>query len=222
MPNNEDDTIQAELRRRVAEQAEILRRHYTASRNPLYVWKVIRLHTGWIPKEPLPEWVMSYLCQAAIKLVDMGEDVDWTSAPSPPPKGSPPAEIRNFVLSYSAWSQSKSLEFRKAPGLALKALELSGPRGKNVFVDYRKAIEDQFISSSFAYERDWQDRARKAGVPRKKLPNIKAQIGNEDEHRSNFKKRMERGLRSLALGRIEPEPGGPLGVRLMKRRLGIS
>lgn len=44
----------AEMRIRIARQTEILRRHYEVDRNPLYVWKSIRLFAEWQSWEPLP------------------------------------------------------------------------------------------------------------------------------------------------------------------------
>jgi hypothetical protein len=209
-------------------------------RNPLFVWKVIRLHADWQLGEPLPEWVMVYLGAAARKLVDMGEGIDWTTAPMPPPPGSDEATVEEFTRRYSAWSQSLTLpkelkeprsgklratagrEWPIAPSfepsksgvLALKALGFSTTRGKNFFLDYGKMFLEQDLARRYLVMRELQQRMKRQGVPAHRLGSLNKLPGAHDQ--SNFSKQIGKAKRSLERGRLEPEPGGPIRAHLVQ------
>lgn len=179
--------------------------------------------------------MISYLGSAACKLVNMGEGIDWTTEPQPPPAGSDRATMEEFARQYSAWSQSlrytpqpghravnlirsASLAPAKVLSLTLKALGFSASKGSNFFLKYNKAFYDQDLARSYVVERNWQDHAKDRNADRKGLPNIRLLIDGANGDPSNFEKRIHKGLRSLELGLLEPEPLGPIHAYLMQRR----
>jgi transposase len=214
-PSDEEDQARIEaIRMMIAAQISILHRHYEATCNPLFVWKAIRLFAEWQLEGPLPVWMMAYLASAAEKLVNMAEGVDWTTAPCPPPTGADRETVLKFGRRYSEWSQTQTLDFAKAPGLALKALGFSVARGRNVFSSYRKTLENQTSAWLWAAEMEKLRRAKRAGVPPQALANMRRRMEVEDV--SNLRKQIKQGQRSLQLGRVEPEPIGPLHARQME------
>jgi hypothetical protein len=162
----------------VAQQTDSLHRHYDASRNPIHVWKAVHLFAGQQPREPFPEWVMSYLGSGARKIVLMGEGLDWTAEPAPPP----PAERNKETLAeygrqHSAWSQAldyksgqshaaigraydaePSLNYSKVNRLVLKALGFSAVTGKNFFSEYFNMLCMQEYVREYNHSSSEQDR----------------------------------------------------------------
>jgi hypothetical protein len=151
---------------------------------------------------------MHYLMAASHKLVGLGEDVDWTKAPKPPAERTP-EKLQAYANQLGAWQQSVSLDLERAPDVALQALGLSGTRGKSVYRQYRKAIETQEWARTINIARALRDRAKALGI----------QLEMPQEDPSNFSKKIRKGRASLARGKLEAEPGGPVHTRSMAGKL---
>jgi transposase len=235
-----EQTDNEATRTRIAAEVETLGRHYAADPNPLFVWKAIWLYVGWQLRDVFPEWVLAYLGAAARILVGMGEGLDWTTAPKPPPRGSDAVTVEAYIRQYSAWSQNlklprelkdprsgklratagpawpiaPSFQPRKSGALVLKALGFSTAGRRNFFLDYGKTLLEQDLARRYLVTVEWQERMKRRGVPAHRLGSLHTLLGVHDP--SNFSKRISKAKRSLERGRLEPEPGGPIGARLVQ------
>ena len=100
---------------RVSEKAEILRRHYQETRNPLFAWEVIRLFTRLPgPPVPLPPWVSEHLRDVSSALIDLAEGIDRTQAPPIPPVGATDKQIAEFITKYRAFEERPTLDPKQA------------------------------------------------------------------------------------------------------------
>jgi hypothetical protein len=194
---------------RVSEKAEILRRHYQETRNPLFAWEVIRLFTRLPgPPVPLPPWVSDHLRDVSSALIDLAEGIDRTQAPPIPPVGATDKQIAEFITKYRAFEERPTLDPKQAHARALRALGFLSVQGKNVFADYWRNLRAQNDAEQALFLQ-----ARRTTL--KELGLIRGPADVDAERiRTPTKKSLERG-------RLEPaNPFGPEPSRLWKRLFG--
>jgi len=110
-----------------ARAIEVLRRHYAATGNPLFVWKAIRLLSK-RPRAPLPSWVSEYLWQASCTLIDLGEGIDRSRMPPLPRKDSTAAAVAAYFRDVREFEAKLTVDDAKAPRLAMRALGFTSQR----------------------------------------------------------------------------------------------
>jgi hypothetical protein len=218
--SSEDERARAaEILRRITAQAEVLRRHYEASGNPLFVWAAILLFASHGGQKPfaLPLFVMRYLHRAASHLVDLAEGVDWSKAPPEltPPKGADHATIMKCAAATEKWKRQNSLNPSEAQNRALEALGFKQKTIKNPFTSFKKEL---LIQAEVEYFRDKifeQALLRSAGRKSKSKRAVVEIMAGGDTR--NKEAELKKGEASLGLGRLHERPFGRLDLLRLDR-----
>jgi hypothetical protein len=203
---------------RIQRQVEVLRRHYEATSNPLFVWAAIKLLTR-RAAPPLPRWVSDYLQRAACALIDLGEGIDRSQQPSPPREDATTthADRLAYFEATREYEARVTVEDPKVVEQAMRVLGFVTRQNHNVFREYRTALREQGDAEIAAVRwTKYRHECLRAGRKATQSGFIASEAAAVDCETGAIEKRLEKQRKSLKRGKLELDPRGPEASRRRK------
>jgi hypothetical protein len=204
---------------RIQRQVDVLRRHYEATSNPLFIWGAIKLLLTRRDAPPLPRWVSDYLQTAAYALIGLGEGIDRNDMPAPPKEDSTTTDADRLAYSEAAreYEARVTVNDTKVVEQAMRVLGFVTRQNHNVFREYRTALQEQGYAEIAAVRwTTYLHECLRAGTRATQTGFVASEAAAAGCEPRAIEKRLEKARKSLKRGKLELDPRGPEASRRRK------